>query len=82
MQTPEFNSLKNKIVDVGLFTDEFVPDGQTKPLKYTKVIIRVVINGNVEDLRLTPDKTQIMLLRSLPDVDDNVLELYQNNEDK
>lgn len=78
----EFTTLQTKIVDVGLKYESFTPEGERKPISYYRVVLKCVINGNIEEMSFKPDKTQVMLLKSLAEVDSDVLELYQNNQEK
>lgn len=53
MQPDNFISAKSKIVDFGFKTGSFTPDGQSEAINYTSLVIKVNIDGNIEELPLS-----------------------------
>jgi hypothetical protein len=49
----EFQSVKDKISDIGFRTGSFIPDGQTTPINYTSLVLRVIVDGTIEELPLS-----------------------------
>ena len=48
-----FISAKHKISDFGFKTGSFTPEGEKNPIDYTQIVVRAVIDGDVEEFVLS-----------------------------
>jgi len=48
-----FVSALNKVTDIGFKSGRFVPEGQTDAIDYTTLVLRIVVDGNVEEIPLS-----------------------------
>lgn len=72
-------SIKNRLLDVSVRTQSFVPQGESQPIEYHQVVFLVEYNGDPEEVTVKCDKKTLQLLKAADVEKQNLLETEQGN---
>jgi len=63
-------SVANRIYDIYVDKREFLPEGQTEPIKYVQLVLNVKLNGEEDEVRLKLTRDQAKILQAASIIDD------------